>query len=974
MTIFSKPEANYRSLDVDMTPSHHDESNDTNIAAVDPYVVAYDTLADGGLVAAAPKFHVSLFTLLDGLDKDVFYAIDSAKWHTSGGPSLVIAVKKKFPEIDASSFVAAFKRYNTSAKFSSHARFFLTKNKIRKTKWFMVRSVADREPRKDPDDQLAAFLSNKPSFWPYDDNDESAEGGAPYTFERDVSVDTVSSLLHSLQVSPTDGSSPAPKEIGSTRKRLMKPCPGFTSESILQNGRINDTQKVANGFCHLVGEGLHKRATDVSNKHPWPYGKDVCGVICAGEGRVMYNVSEKDDRTFQVNSVRCKEATQDGKICEECKSMGSSFYRRCRQAVDNREREFNPRTKVSTLQSPTLAKRKFQSDSQEKKRLRQKIARLESKRLQKKGVSLPDDMKDLFDEETEDLAMAYFEKENVSDDDIEKLLFLESLKNARRAQESGSKRVRHSPLMIRFCITLNVRLGRRNWTSLARLFHLPSQRTLDKYKSVGSNAKDGMQLEVLAGEKIILDKALEEGDLSEDFKEWLRHGILAYDSAKCRDKLIYNFHTGELMGCAHDAFDINIIREEWKAVSLKAEQNGAKRQKTNKKKVGRPQLAKHFLLFYFTSWEAKSRKTQMCVARYGMESITSSWLANTIRKIIVTLEVYGFLVDSVVADGASENRGCNNQLATLSVGELLELTPEQREKLPIKKKIAFVHPTRDDVTVFIWSDMPHWAKKFVNALERTDMPESKTNLMFRGKPLSLKMLETVWENDGGAEGASVRTNRLSREHFHKDSFSRMRVYLAVQVMSMSMCRMIDDQVADKMLDKDQYAPLREIIGKVDRLVDVFNGTKENKQKEDKGCENLNAPNHRHVTESLDILTLFCEWKAEAQALEDSSTFMPYTSFDDLCSMVFGLVGMAQKYLHQDGSRTMVQRRGNTDVLEHAFAHLRARERNFNIAQGRQGVAQAQGVRQNALGGNNRNAPHEGHNVKQLYEALPVQKK
>jgi hypothetical protein len=144
-------------------------------------------------------------------------------------------------------------------------------------------------------------------------------------------------------------------------------------------------------------------------------------------------------------------------------------------------------------------------------------------------------------------------------------------------------------------------------------------------------------------------------------------------------------------------------------------------------------------------------------------------------------------------------------------------------------------------------------------------------------------------------------------------------------MSMTMCNLIDKQIGEDKLSSELFAPLRKIIGKVDRLVDIFNGTRVNDKNVPKGCENVNSPSHRHIEEVLDILALFNEWHLEAKAKKDSNLFIPYTSFDDLCSMVFGLVGIAQTYLRADGSLTMVQRQGNTDVLEHAFAHIRQRE-------------------------------------------------
>lgn len=115
--------------------------------------------------------------------------------------------------------------------------------------------------------------------------------------------------------------------------------------------------------------------------------------------------------------------------------------------------------------------------------------------------------------------------------------------------------------MIWFCITLNQKLGKRQWASIAKTFHLPSQSTLSKNHSIGSNDPDSFLHGIVHGEKETFK--LNNGTrLDKDFDEWLHHGCLSYDSAKCHDKVIYNFQTGELMGFAYDAFNINIIKRE----------------------------------------------------------------------------------------------------------------------------------------------------------------------------------------------------------------------------------------------------------------------------------------------------------------------------------------------------------------------------------------------------------------------------
>jgi hypothetical protein len=85
-----------------------------------------------------------------------------------------------------------------------------------------------------------------------------------------------------------------------------------------------------------------------------------------------------------------------------------------------------------------------------------------------------------------------------------------------------------------------------------------------------------------------------------------------------------------------------------------------------------------------------------------------------------------------------------------------------------------------------------------NALERTGNKDSATSLLYRGQPISLEMLEDVWRDAGGADGGSLRTNRLSQEHFTENSHNRMRMYLKVQVISAAAARLIRQQARNQM--------------------------------------------------------------------------------------------------------------------------------------------------------------------------------
>jgi hypothetical protein len=230
-------------------------------------------------------------------------------------------------------------------------------------------------------------------------------------------------------------------------------CSGVTVASIKANAQIPEKEKVLKGFNHLVGEGICARGNAISNQLPWDYSAPVCGMIHDKKSqRPLYAVHEYEPNLFSIHSVGCTgNSAAEGKSCEGCKLKMSALYRKCRDAVDLRSSE--PKGKMPNAylaSSPGMLLGKIKAQNKTLKSVRAKFYHL-AKKQRKKGVRLPDGLADdLFDADTEKLAIEYFEKKKVSEDDISRILFFESLKNAHIAQKSGSKRVRHLPLMIRF--------------------------------------------------------------------------------------------------------------------------------------------------------------------------------------------------------------------------------------------------------------------------------------------------------------------------------------------------------------------------------------------------------------------------------------------------------------------------------------------------------------------------------------------
>ena len=157
------------------------------------------------------------------------------------------------------------------------------------------------------------------------------------------------------------------------------------------------------------------------------------------------------------------------------------------------------------------------------------------------------------------------------------------------------------------------------------------------------------------------------------------------------------------------------------------------------------------------------------------------------------------------------------------------------------------------------------------------------------------------------------------DHFLKNSYSWMRVHLAVQIFPNTMKRMIETH-AEKCGGIDEYKSILKIIEKSDRFVDISNATGMNKLGVQKGCECIDSPYPAHLQELLSILMFFCTWKKEAG--ENVNDYLPWQSHKDFCWTIFGIAGILVKYLKKYKSQVMKKRTGGPDDCEHEFAGIK----------------------------------------------------
>ena len=128
-----------------------------------------------------------------------------------------------------------------------------------------------------------------------------------------------------------------------------------------------------------------------------------------------------------------------------------------------------------------------------------------------------------------------------------------------------------------------------------------------------------------------------------------------------------------------------------------------------------------------------------------------------------------------------------------------------------------------------------------------------------------------------------------------------------------------------------YQPMIDLFLKVDRLVDIMNGSTKKE-----GVELINHPRHKHITELFDILRVFEGWKKECGGF--TNNFITSYTYQDLVWMVFGVAAHASLYLDEDGSNVMHQGRSGTDVCEHFFSMIRYINSNPTMQQAREGAS------------------------------------
>ena len=616
-------------------------------------------------------------------------------------------------------------------------------------------------------------------------------------------------------------------------------CCGLTVANLTSDPRTTNASEIKLGFAHLVGEALHNLGTAISqdlscmlNPHQslgWLVFKrrnstptTSATVSPVKRGQVTFILQLKDDmplvsktdpsgydiayQFFSFHTPGCIETDKSmGGMCQLCFASMKIFKRKCKDEVNRRENQ-SIYASVMDMVSPSQLQ-----DAVNKRSLTISALREANARLRQKVTSY------LEKEEEIELPLGLMEHHGVEsvvellyDDKIKKMmdeqltqkgilqhkdlvgyLWEECKLHAERAEQSGKRSCRYSPVLLRWCLSLRNKLGKGPYDFLAQTVNFPSGRTLNDYMSPGRASQDGIIWETLDVFKQQFDNLHGGSAIPRD--HWLRMGSLSFDTKSVKEKVETDPHTQRLVGFADDDLQhVDGINAALSSVAMTLSPEDS--NDNHMMEADRaPRMARHYGVAYFTSYEYKSKPFQFIAARFAIASLNADYLEDRIDDITDALHRKGFVVIALAGDGASENRLIFSRKANVLVSDVIALGMYpthwmQKFESLLDFNVGYWHPQLvDKVLIFIHADMPHWVKKFVNALERSGKSKHKTNLFFRDQHMSLDMLKDIWEASISTHSTGLRISKCGADHFDKNAHNRMRFFLAAQITSESIC-------------------------------------------------------------------------------------------------------------------------------------------------------------------------------------------
>ena len=416
--------------------------------------------------------------------------------------------------------------------------------------------------------------------------------------------------------------------------------------------------------------------------------------------------------------------------------------------------------------------------------------------------------------------------------DVSDQFFEILLKDQAKAMSMPSRQMCWHPLVIKWCLRMyNKSHQSYNDMRNSKVLRLPSGRTLNDYRNFNYPSSGWQMSHIEAMSNHFKTLKLRKKD---------RLGALLFDEVKIKEGLVFDPSTWELVGFTDLGDNCDLTDSK---LSISSEE---KSKKTSPKE----KLATHILQFFYKSIFGSF--SYPC-AYFLTRGINAMKLNRIFWQGVSMLHGFEFEVLLVCCDGAPENR----KFICINSGYEGSLCK------------AYNYYSR--LPMFFLSDPPHLVKKLRNNLfksgDREDGNRYTRKLTRNGTQFMLwKHIVSVYDRD---KLRHCYVTKIRRGHVFLDSLSKMRVKLAVDVLSSAVSNEMH------LNDNIETVETQRYIEECEKLWNIFNS-----------MDPVRSDNDPKLQELLEGLSYFTLWKSDLSRIyrtkkEQAAHFIAWQTYNDL---------------------------------------------------------------------------------------------
>ncbi|CAB3994726.1 Hypothetical predicted protein [Paramuricea clavata] len=386
------------------------------------------------------------------------------------------------------------------------------------------------------------------------------------------------------------------------------------------------------------------------------------------------------------------------------------------------------------------------------------------------------------------------------------------------------------------------------------------------------------------------ERLLEEARYS-DLEEWQKFVVLLHDEVKIKSDLVYCKHTGELIGFANLGDVNNALVDFEKQCQIEVSNCT-------------PDIATYMLSFMV---RGVSISLEYPLAHFPCSScISADQIYPLFWDGVRHLETLGLKVIASTSDGALTNR------KFVKIHRSPKSPPKTSMKSPPKSsEETVVYKTKnlysaDERDLFFVADAPYLIK---------------TN---SGYDISWIHLENLYKDDLNRQGLKL-IPKLKNDHIYLTPYSRMKVYLAAQVLSSSVANALD------MFYSERVKGTVKFVRMFDTFLDCLNtrSLTEATRRKKSGIAPYRSPEDPRLTWLKDeFLGYLDTWSNSVDALSEIppkqklKMKLSQQTTEGLKMTVYSFVEIVKYLLSYPGIRFILSERFNQDPIESHFGKHR----------------------------------------------------